>query len=120
MEQKWTNGVLVSGFIGCETDYPSNCGRVHPMIWFFDTMPKRTVAKEIQKKSQEHKCLVCGEVAFVRGVCKRHYEVFKYEKRKRPGKQAKAEFESDCIREGLILSPWQVCELTRENPFSRE
>lgn len=88
------------------------------MIFFFDTMPKRNIAKEIQTKAQAGKCLICGEPSTVRGVCSRHYELYKYEKRKRPTKQAKAEFDAERIREGLILGPWQVCELTRENPFS--
>jgi len=90
------------------------------VIYFYETMPKRNIAKDVAEKVKAKACLICGEPASVRGLCFRHYEQYKTAKSKRPTKQLRAEFDAELIRDGRILSPWQVCELTRENPFSRE
>lgn len=85
-----------------------------------ETTAKRTIAKEVEAKVAQCKCLVCGnEANGNRGLCVSHHLQF-YRALNELPKRDRPAFEEEQIREGRILGAGQIKRLKRPNPFKSE
>ena len=82
---------------------------------------KRPLKQKVEERAKAGICLLddCGLAAECRGLCKSHSVLFYVRVRSRPSKQAQADFEDECIREGLVLPLGQQRILKRNDPFSK-
>tara|TARA_Y100000310_G_scaffold335873_1_gene418980 strand:- start:1450 stop:1710 length:261 start_codon:yes stop_codon:yes gene_type:complete len=78
--------------------------------------PKRTVLAQVTKRVQDCLCLVCDSESERRGLCFRHYQMYRRRLDEKP-KGERADFEVTQIREGRVLPPHAMGRIKRENPF---
>lgn len=70
---------------------------------------------------KEGKCLHCDEKPTRRGLCERHYQLFRRNKLAKPNTRERAEFEKQAIEQAKILPIQQMRELQRDSsndPFA--
>lgn len=84
-----------------------------------DVTVKRTKAAEVEERVRSGLCLLCDREASRRGLCMTHYMAFMRRKDRQDGTDAKAAFETACIREGLVLPVGQMREIKSDDPFAK-
>lgn len=84
-----------------------------------DVTPEPGIEKAVCERAREGSCLIdgCDQKATTRGLCDRHYQTFVRTKRDTPARERRA-FEEKLIRQGLILAPGAIRDLTSDNPFT--
>lgn len=73
------------------------------------------------ERVKEGKCLHCDEKPTRRGLCERHYQLFRRSMLNKPNTRERAEFEKQAIEQAKILPIQQMRELTRDasdDPFA--
>lgn len=84
------------------------------------TTAKGKVAKEVEAKVSEAKCLICGNAANGnRGLCTAHHQQFYRALNELPRRERPA-FEEEQIKEGRILAAFQISSIKKPNPFKSD
>jgi len=76
-------------------------------------------AERVRARVLAGECLVdgCADEPTRRGLCTNHYHRFRATLLSKGSAKARAEFEAETIRAGLVLPVGQVRELRNPNPF---
>ncbi len=82
---------------------------------------KRRLQRSVRERARSRLCLIegCQDKAKQRGLCVKHVQQFYQRRRACNSKKSQAEFESQCIRDGLILPPGKQRQLSADDPFSK-
>lgn len=78
---------------------------------------RKGLAKQVEERAREGRCLLCDEKADRRGICFRHYHLFRRRLMSKP-KNQQAAFETAAIKEGKILPVNRMRALKFNDPFA--